>query len=266
MNAILLWISNLVLKIQFLYPQPDLTNFPLRMKIITWNCNMAFRKKTTLILKHKPDILVIPECEHPDNLAFLKPPLQPNDILWFGHNRHKGLAILSYSHYRFTVLENHNNAFQLIVPIAVTGGEFDFILFAIWANNPNDPDGQYVEQIWKAIDHYEHLLAEHQSIWIGDFNSNTIWDRKRRVSNHSNVVSRLETKGIVSTYHQHHRQIQGKEKHPTLYLYRHKDKPYHIDYCFVSKDWAARLKSVEVGRHKYWTQYSDHVPVFIDFD
>ena len=30
------------------------------MKIITWNCNMAFRKKAALILKHKPDILIVP--------------------------------------------------------------------------------------------------------------------------------------------------------------------------------------------------------------
>ncbi len=35
------------------------------MKIITWNCNMAFRKKTDFILAHKPDILLVPECEHP---------------------------------------------------------------------------------------------------------------------------------------------------------------------------------------------------------
>ena len=84
----------------------------------------------------------------------------------------------------------------MIIPIAVNGGDFDFNLFVVWANNPKDPDGQYIEQVWKAIDCYESLLTSTQIIMAGDFNSNTIWDRKRRISNHSNVVKRLEELGI----------------------------------------------------------------------
>jgi exodeoxyribonuclease-3 len=91
------------------------------MKIVTWNCNMAFRKKASLILEHQPDILVIPECEHPDNLVFAEGVPKPNDMLWFGKNRHKGLGIFSYSHFRFTVPDNHNPAFRTIVPVQVTG-------------------------------------------------------------------------------------------------------------------------------------------------
>ena len=40
------------------------------MRIITWNCNMAFRKKASCILPLDPDLLVIPECECPDKLKF----------------------------------------------------------------------------------------------------------------------------------------------------------------------------------------------------
>jgi exodeoxyribonuclease III len=54
------------------------------MKIITWNCNMAFRKKADLLLKYQPDILIIPECEHPDKLLFEANTPKPNDTLWFG--------------------------------------------------------------------------------------------------------------------------------------------------------------------------------------
>ena len=58
------------------------------------------------------------------------------------------------------------------------------------------------------------LLTTKPALLIGDFNSNTIWDRKCRESNHSNVVKLLEEKGILSTYHLYHKQIQGKEQHP----------------------------------------------------
>jgi exodeoxyribonuclease-3 len=236
------------------------------MKLITWNCNMAFRKKAGYILKHKPDILVVPECEHPDKLQFSSKKHIPKDILWFGGNQHKGLGIFSYSNYRLRLLDTHNEELKMIVPIAITGGHFDLTLFAVWANNPGDPDGQYVEQVWKALAHYEEQIGHTRTILIGDFNSNTIWDRPRRVGNHSHVVERLAEKGIVSSYHVHHGQEQGREEHPTLYLYRHKDKPYHLDYCFVSADMAQKITAVEIGKHTYWTKHSDHVPVMVTFD
>lgn len=226
---------------------------------------MAFRKKADLILKYKPDILVVPECEHPGKLFFAPGSAKPSDILWFGKNQHKGLAIFAYNKIRLTVLDNHNEHFKMIIPIAVTGKKYDFNLFAIWANNPDDPDGQYVTQTWKALHYYADLLTTKPALLIGDFNSNTIWDRKYRESNHSNVVKLLEEKGILSTYHLYHKQIQGKEQHPTLYMYRHLDKPYHIDYCFASADMIKKIKSVEVGSYNMWSKYSDHVPLIVTF-
>ena len=133
-------------------------------------------------------------------------------------------------------------------------------------NNPEDPDGQYIEQVWKAVHHYSEAITGKKTMLIGDFNSNTIWDRKYRVGNHSAVVKRLEKKSIFSCYHLFHKQIQGKEEHPTFYLYKHKDKPYHLDYCFASTDMADKIQSVEIGDHDRWKQYSDHVPVIVTFD
>ncbi|MEP7376623.1 MAG: hypothetical protein ABI675_24710 [Chitinophagaceae bacterium] len=236
------------------------------MKIITWNCNMAFRKKAEFILIHKPDILIVPECENPDKLKFQPGTQQPTDFLWFGKNPNKGLGIFSYSDFRFRLMENYNPAFRIVIPVEVTGADINFTLYAIWAYNPSDPDGTYIEQVWKAIDHYDKQITNKQTILIGDFNSNTIWDRKRRIGNHSHVVQRLEEKDIFSCYHLHHKQVQGKEQHPTLYMYRHKDKPYHLDYCFVSKDMAEKITSVEIGDYDGWTEYSDHVPVMVTFD
>ena len=234
------------------------------MKIITWNCNMAFRNKAEFILKHKPDIVVVPECEHPDKFKFARKKLQPKDAIWYGDNPNKGLGIFSYSDFRFKLIDTHNADLKLILPIAVTG-PIDLTIFAVWANHPADPDGAYVAQTWKALAHYDAVINSTRTILIGDFNSNTIWDRPRRVGNHSHLVSRLAEKNIHSCYHLHHRQEQGKEKHPTQFMYRHKDKPYHLDYCFASADMTDKLENVQVGKHHYWSRFSDHVPVIISF-
>lgn len=236
------------------------------MKLITWNCQGAFRKKADIILAKRPDILVIQECEHPDKLAFSSTTQQPSDILWFGTNPHKGLGVFSYSGYKFQLLAEHNPEFKIILPISVSGGLFDFTLFAIWANNPLDRVNQYIGQVWKAIHHYDTLLDTGRLILTGDFNSNKIWDRKNREGNHSSVVDRLTGKNIYSIYHKHLKQEQGNETQPTFYLQRNKSRPYHIDYCFTSSDIYGKLQNLEIGTYDDWIAHSDHSPLIMEFD
>ena len=227
---------------------------------------MAFRKKAGVILKYQPDILVVQECEHPDKLKFTDDIPKPTDILWLGENKNKGLGIFSYSGFKFNLHKTHNPELKLIVPVKVSDGQNNFMLYAIWANNPKDKDGIYITQVWKALAHYRKNIQRKKTILIGDFNSNTIWDKPRREGNHSTVVKQLEAKGICSVYHRHFVLEQGKEIHPTHYLYRHKDKPYHLDYCFASSDIMNSLQSVEVGDFDAWKNYSDHVPVIVTFN
>jgi exodeoxyribonuclease III len=240
--------------------------FAKHMKIITWNCNMAFRKKAEAISSYSPDILVVPECECPERLLFDLYTPKPKQMLWFGENQNKGLGIFSYTNFQFKKLDLHNPELKTIVPLEVTNGKFSFILFAIWANNPADKGFQYVGQIWKALKHYKTLLKNNHVVLIGDFNSNTIWDKPRREGNHSTVVQHLKELNIHSCYHQYFKSEQGKEKHSTLFMYRKKNMGYHIDYCFASKHFSDRLKSIEVGKHKDWNAYSDHIPLIADFD
>jgi exonuclease III len=226
---------------------------------------MAFRKKAEFILAQKPDILVIPECECPDKLKFNSDIPVPTDILWYGTNKNKGLGVFSYSSLRFKLLEDHQPDFKTILPIAVTGGKVDFTLLAIWANNPEDID-PYIGQIWKSINHYDNLLSGKNIILIGDFNSNTIWDKKHRGGDHTTVVEFLKRKDIHSTYHEFFGAVQGKEENSTLFMYRHENKPHHIDYCFASSYFMKKLKDVSVGNYRDWKEYSDHTPLIITFD
>ncbi len=39
------------------------------LRILTWNCQMALRKKHELLASLRPDIAVIQECERPDKLG-----------------------------------------------------------------------------------------------------------------------------------------------------------------------------------------------------
>lgn len=225
---------------------------------------MAFRKKGHLIQIEEPDILIVPECEHPDKLSSLA--FNATSVLWYGTNKNKGLAVFSFGHYFLSPMDDHNPELKLFCPIQVTGGELDFILFAVWANNPQDWEYQYIGQVWKAIHYYENTLTTKQIIIAGDFNSNVIWDKLHRKTSHTMVVDKLESLGIFSTYHKHNNEVQGKELSPTFHMYRHEDKPYHIDYCFASNFFMERLIEVEVGAFHNWTLHSDHSPLIVNFN
>lgn len=236
------------------------------MRLITWNCQGAFRKKADYILLLQPDILVIQECEHPDKLKFSQNTIRPNDFYWYGDSVHKGLGIFSYSDYRFELLSDFNPKFRYVIPFRVSGNGHVFIFFAIWAmDNKENHEARYIGQVWLAINHYKNLLGN-STILIGDFNSNKIWDYKERVGSHSDVVNNLADNDIHSIYHKHFGLEQGKEKHPTFFLQKNESKPYHIDYCFVSKDLIDRVKTVEIGAFDNWKAHSDHLPLNIKFD
>ena len=104
------------------------------------------------------------------------------------------------------------------------------------------------------------------TLLIGDFNSNKIWDYKARVGDHSDVVNKLADNNIQSIYHRHFEIEQGIEIHPTFFLQRNLNKPYHIDYCFASAGILEKVQNVEIGTFERWSAFSDHAPLIIDFD
>ena len=227
---------------------------------------MAFRKKAELVLQYEPDLMIVPECEHPAKLKFPASVKLPTDIVWYGDNPNKGLGVFSYGEYKLQLLHEHDPNLKTIIPMSVTGGAMDFTLFAIWANNPGDKGNPYVGQIWKAIHCYDDLIRTEKTMMAGDFNSNSIWDKPRRIGNHTTLVNKLDEKQIGSVYHRHFGHPHGEEEHATFNLYKNLNKPYHLDYCFVSNDLMQKLKRVEIGQHKHWTQHSDHLPLIVDFD
>jgi len=226
---------------------------------------MAFRNKADFILSYKPDILIIPECENKERLSFGLFSDLPTDSIWYGDNSTKGIGVFTFNDFKIKLLDIHNPEFKYILPLSISNEHSTFTVFAVWAQSSKN-HYNYTEHVWYAIQYYQSLMEGENVILAGDFNSNTIWDKQHRKINHSSIVNFLESKNIISTYHHYHNQIQGQEKHNTLYMQRNVNLPFHIDYCFASKELTEKLIDVEVGEYETWSKCSDHSPLMITFE
>ncbi len=219
------------------------------MKIISWNCCGKFREKFSTIQKEDADIYVIQECENPEKYQnqfseFL------TDYVWHGEKNSKGLGIFIKPHIKIKL--NDWPVFCLRHFISVKIND-DFDLLGVWAS-PHYIEEYYIYQSINIDKYGENTLI------IGDFNSNAIWDKEHGKRNHSAVVAELKTRNIVSAYHYTTGEKEGQETQNTFCLYRHNDKQYHIDYCFLN---PARIKAFQILNSEDWLRYSDHFPIQI---
>ena len=186
-------------------------------------------------------------------------------FFWIGDNQHKGIAVITKNDYSIELLPEYNTAYKYIIPLKLKKktAKNEINLFVIWAMpNKETKSKSYVGQVWGAINYYEDLLKQ-ESIWIGDFNSNVFWDKERKY-NHTSVVKFLKKKSIVSLYHSQNQEEHGEEMQPTFYFYKKKEKPYHLDYCFMSESLMSKKTKIEIGKFEDWIKFSDHVPLIVN--
>lgn len=224
------------------------------MRIISWNCNGAFRKKHKALLNLDSDIYVIEECENPaiskdkDYEKFSK------NYIWVGY-KSKGLGIFTKD--TITLKNNNWECYGLEWFISCTVNN-KLTILGVWGS------GNHIEDIYVYLQIHKEKLKNIDNILIcGDFNSNSRWDKKHKRRTHSAVVKELESLNLYSCYHYINNDEQGKESEPTFYMYRNKNKPYHIDYCFYKKN---KIKNLEIGKFEQWISLSDHMPMIIDID
>lgn len=235
------------------------------MELITWNCNGAFRNKYQLFDKYDYEILIIQECENP--IASTK---QYSDwaknYSWIGNNKNKGLGVFCKDNITLEKLDwsdintNYKNEqLESFLPCLINK---EIILIAVWTKKANSEVFGYMGQMWKYLQLHKEKLKNKKVIIAGDFNSNAIWDKWDRWWNHTNVVDELDQIGIKSLYHILNNEEQGKETKPTFYLQRKLEKPYHIDYIFLSNNLISDFIEIEIGEIEKWLNYSDHLPIF----
>lgn len=224
----------------------------VKMFIISWNCNGKFREKFSKISEFNADIYVIQECENPElsnNAGYKK--FAGDNYLWTGDYKSKGLGIFAKGDVKLTENSWDANGHKFFISCKVNDS---FDLVGVWTARP------HVEEYFD----YQEINKEKyttDTVLIGDFNSNVIWDKKHKGKSHTDVVRILSQIGLTSAYHTCFNEKDGCEKKPTFFLQRKIEKPYHIDYCFMSHD---KINSFSVGDYDDWHLFSDHMPLFVD--
>lgn len=224
---------------------------------------MAFRKKCQYLDVSEVDLLVVQECESPERFNKVEHGLEYTDFLWYGDSVYKGIGIFSFNDYRVGIRKDYNPIYRYIVPLTLSSTAGTYSVYAIWAMpHALDRKQSYVGQILGAMDYYNDLDAQNV-ILVGDFNSNAIWNGAKKHDNHADLMNRLNGSEIYSVYHKLYHEEQGGESIPTQYMYKHEDKPYHLDYCCLSQHLYSDLIRMEIGDYNIWKPYSDHMPITI---
>jgi exonuclease III len=221
------------------------------MKVLTWNCNLVFRKDFELIRHFDADIIVIQECEKLDLDQF-----EGYKSHWIGMNDSKGLAVLTKGESIFpSDLFRSDLVYFLPVSFGTTA------VLGVWAFNGR-AGGKVLNgsgYVLDALSHYEKWIKSHKKIVIaGDFNNAPYFDKPGHINNFVDINSRLNNFGLTSAYHNYSGELIGSESKFTHYHQKNPNKGFHIDYTYTN---FQTITSVEIGKLEDWVSVSDHVPL-----
>jgi endonuclease/exonuclease/phosphatase family metal-dependent hydrolase len=177
-------------------------------------------------------------------------------LIWVGDTKNKGLGVFSKKRIEKIDIDDNHHDRKLKHFIAFTD-HYDQKYIAVWTHKNNCAAFQYIGQFYLLIEKNHELI--NNSIIVGDFNSNSIWDEWDRWWNHSDIVKILANRGIYCVYHEINEEKQGKESQPTFFHRKDLKKSYHIDYIFSPKNLIDRTIGFKIVRKDNSTEFSDHL-------
>lgn len=240
------------------------------MKIVSWNCNGAFRRKFSHVATLDADVYIIQECENPAAVSneFDKYLNFSQNHLWHGESKHKGIGVFARSNYTLErVSLNHGwrgRSLKWFIPFHLRTAISDLKMLAVWSHGADAKAFAHIGQSWLFFQNNRDFFKN--AIVAGDFNSNVRWDAWDRWWNHSDFVREMSDQGLSSVYHSVRGEQQGQEMQNTFYLQRNKDKKYHIDYVFADDAIVSRTVNFIVHDFGEWKELSDHVPIEWEFN
>jgi endonuclease/exonuclease/phosphatase family metal-dependent hydrolase len=221
------------------------------MKLVSWI--LAGGDKRGAVARLDADVVMLQERRRRD---------VEGGELWAGASNAKGLSLRTSI--ECAPLDCAEPVAQYFVPYEVRGAE-PFQLIHVWAMNVGAD--RYVRGLVRSVRCWRDRIASRPTVIAGDFNANAYWDHENPADlNYSALAAMLDELGLVSAYHAFFGEMPSHESRPTFYLYRHADKPAHLDYCFIPRAWLPRLKRVTVGEHAEWSRFSDHMPVWVEIE
>ena len=228
------------------------------MKIVSWNANCKFRDKLNIIDAYGWDVLVIQECENPDVSKDSKYKKWATNYKWVGDLEYKGLGLFLPENMNADIIGINPHSNKHFITVQLPNG---MQILAVWAHAGSKRSVGYIYQLWEYLKANEKTLDWDNLVIIGDWNSNALWDKKRKAGNHSDVCNFLNSKGLSSGYHLYCEIPHGSEPDNTFFMHRNLDKGYHIDYLFAAPKFLSNSEKMNIGNPNHWLQYSDHLPI-----
>ncbi len=212
---------------------------------------MAYYKKRHLIEALQPDVVILQEVAKTDIVAAQLP-----FAAWTGTNPNKGLGVLGFANASYKVTEDAHPGLPWYLPFSVDG----INVIALWAHQLTR-EMRYVRVTHEVVDRHLGFLSGDRALLMGDFNSNTVWDKEHPGRNHSMLVEKLAGLGLGSVYHRQEAVVHGAEPAKTYFHTRNEEFGHHIDYAFLNDGAAAAL---QIGSARDWLAHSDHMPLVLD--
>ena len=231
------------------------------MKIVSWNANGKFREKIKLFSPSDIDVMVVQECEKTEKSDEA---YKSNgwEYQWVSENKHRGLGVFVPKGKECIPLDWKISECKYFLPVSVSE---NITVVGVWAMGGRSKSVSYAGQITCFLKNHIDTISSSRTFLVGDFNSNAIWDKRHRVANHTKNNNRLAEVALKSLYHVIENEEQGKETKPTFFLYRNREKPYHMDYFYVPEI-LMEYATIEVGSQDKWLKFSDHMPLFVDLN